>query len=413
MIENLSRGKRNIALGLLAILLLWFSWNIRSVLNPVILGYLCAFILTPVVLSIERRGFSRLTAVNLTFAAGFVGASLVALVMSLQVLELVSEVRQSVAEAQGSEEAPPNPESSSEQPLEDAAQSASTEAAALAPAPNSGGTLHMRVERRLVELQNELDRWGLNVDIGDANDLYKALGELAQARKLELFGAAGSGARLFLAFLGRLLNLAGMFLLLPLYAYYFLFVQKDLHQYLESCLPKDHRKRIMSVAQKIGEVVASFFRGRLSVSLIKGLLISIGLSLFGVEYAFLLGMVSGLLSVVPFIGPLLGFLVTFAIDVPMHPEGTLFGFATHGIWPSLVRCAIVFGIAELIEGYVLVPRILGDSLGLHPLVVFVALLAGGAALGTLGILIALPLTAVLVILFKEFVQPAIHDFAEE
>lgn len=410
MIENLSRRKRNIALAVLAILILWFSWNIRSVLNPVILGYLCAFILAPLVLSIERRGFSRLTAVNLTFAAGFVGASLVALVMSLQVLELVSEVRQSVVEAQDSEQAPASPEA---QAGPEANQPAPLGEPGAAGEPKPSLSLHTRVERRLEELQNELDRWGLNVSIGDADDLYQAAGELVQARQVEIFGVAGSGARLFLAFLGRLLSLAGMFLLLPLYTYYFLFVQKDLHHYLESCLPKDHRKRIMRVAEKIGEVVANFFRGRLSVSLIKGLLISVGLSLFGVEYAFLLGMVSGLLSVVPFIGPLLGFLVTFAIDVPMHPEGTLFGYATHGIWPSLVRCAIVFGLAELIEGYVLVPRILGDSLGLHPLVVFVALLAGGAALGTLGILIALPLTAVLVILFKEFVQPAIHDFAEE
>ena len=80
---------------------------------------------------------------------------------------------------------------------------------------------------------------------------------------------------------------------------------------------------------------------------------------------------------------------------------------------ALVRTGVVFGVGEALEGYVLIPKILGDSLGLHPLVVFVALLAGGAALGTLGILIALPLTAVLVILFKEFVQPAIRDFAEE
>jgi predicted PurR-regulated permease PerM len=67
----------------------------------------------------------------------------------------------------------------------------------------------------------------------------------------------------------------------------------------------------------------------------------------------------------------------------------------------------------VIEGYVLVPRILGDRLGLHPLVIFFALLAGGAALGMLGLLVALPLTATLVILFQEFVAPALRQFADE
>ena len=70
-------------------------------------------------------------------------------------------------------------------------------------------------------------------------------------------------------------------------------------------------------------------------------------------------------------------------------------------------------MGEVIEGYVLVPRILGDRLGLHPLVVFFALLAGGSALGMLGLLIALPLTATLVILFQEFVAPALKQFADE
>jgi predicted PurR-regulated permease PerM len=80
---------------------------------------------------------------------------------------------------------------------------------------------------------------------------------------------------------------------------------------------------------------------------------------------------------------------------------------------SAWRASVVFGVGELLEGYVLVPKILGDRLGLHELVVFAALLAGGAALGMLGLLIALPLTAALVILFQEFVKPALEQLAEE
>jgi predicted PurR-regulated permease PerM len=89
------------------------------------------------------------------------------------------------------------------------------------------------------------------------------------------------------------------------------------------------------------------------------------------------------------------------------------GILEHGVIGSLVRAVLVFGAGEIFEGYVLVPRILGDKLGLHPLVVFFALFAGGAALGMLGLLIALPLTATLVVLFQEFVLPALKQFADE
>jgi predicted PurR-regulated permease PerM len=92
---------------------------------------------------------------------------------------------------------------------------------------------------------------------------------------------------------------------------------------------------------------------------------------------------------------------------------SLIGIVEHGVLGSLVRTGIVFGLGELLEGYVLIPKVLGDSLGLHPLVVLFAILAGGAALGMFGILIALPLTASLVILAREFLLPALQQFADE
>ena len=79
----------------------------------------------------------------------------------------------------------------------------------------------------------------------------------------------------------------------------------------------------------------------------------------------------------------------------------------------MIRTGIVFGVAEVIEGYVLIPYVLGDSLGLHPVVVLFAILAGAASLGMFGVLISLPMAAVVVILFKEFVTPALQAVAEE
>ena len=155
------------------------------------------------------------------------------------------------------------------------------------------------------------------------------------------------------------------------------------------------------VAAQIGEVLANFFRGRMTVCLLKGALISLGLWAAGIDYAFLLGMGGGFLSLVPFVGPLLGFVAAF-----------LLGLVEYEFLSALLRAGIVFGLAEVIEGYVLVPKVLGDSLGLHPVVVLVSVMVGGAALGMFGLLLALPITAAVVIIARELVLPALKDWAD-
>jgi predicted PurR-regulated permease PerM len=188
----------------------------------------------------------------------------------------------------------------------------------------------------------------------------------------------------------------------PLYTYYFLFVIGDLHGSIQRYFPRRERVRLSRVFERVGRVISSFFRGRLTVAFAKGLFLAFGLMALDMPYAFLFGMLSGALSIIPFVGAFGGFVLALVV-----------GILDHGVIGSLWRSAVVFGAGELVEGYVLVPKILGDELGLHPLVVFFALLAGGAALGMLGLLIALPLTATLVILFQEFVSPALRQFADE
>jgi predicted PurR-regulated permease PerM len=113
---------------------------------------------------------------------------------------------------------------------------------------------------------------------------------------------------------------------------------------------------------------------------------------------------SGFLSLVPFVGSFLGFLVAFSMGL-LPADSEFLG--------TLIRTGVVFGLGEMVEGYVLVPKILGNSLGLHPVVVMVSVFAGGAALGMFGLLIAIPLTASLVIVTRELVLPALAQFADE
>lgn len=370
MLERLSRQRRNLVLALLGVLVLWFCWTIRSVLNPLLLGYLAAFILHPLVVKVEQHGLSRRAAANLIFCTGFIVFGLAAVLLGMQFRELARDV---VTNEKVQEE----------------------------------------IQARLDDFTNWTNET-LGVDIGRlqtpdlaslrelAREFLEDHGSAVRTAGSSSMQAAGEAFGFLAQVFRRLLRLGGLFLLVPLYAYYLLFELGRMHGFVARYLPQRDRGRIVRVGGQIGEVIANFFRGRLSVCLIKGLLLSVGLLIAGVDYAFLFGMVSGLFSLVPFVGPAVGFVMAFVVAI-----------VEHGVIGALLRTGIVFGLGELIEGYVLVPKILGDTLGLHPLVVLFALFAGGAAFGMLGILIALPLTASLVIVVKEFVLPALADMADE
>jgi len=378
MLERLSPARRNLALLALAVLALWFCWTVRSVLNPLIIGYLLAYIVHPLVARLERSGRSRRAAVNLIFVGGFVAAVLVTagLVWQLRALAIESyESVKSLATAPPGQEAP----------------------------------LHDRLQEKLDEFTLTLNEWGLHVEpiLVPEFETVRALAVKYFAEHGDQAGKtglawAGRGIGFLARFLGGVLSLAGLFLLVPLYTYYFLFVLGPMHESIRRYFPRRERARLTRVFERIGEVVASFFRGRLAVAFLKGLFLAVGLTIADMPYGFLFGMLSGFLSIVPFVGAFAGFVLALAV-----------GILEHGVIGSVVRSGLVFGAGELIEGYVLVPKILGEKLGLHPLVVFFALIAGGAALGMLGLLLALPLTATLVILIQEFVLPALRQFADE
>ena len=268
----------------------------------------------------------------------------------------------------------------------------------------------VRFDERLEELRTTVnDTFGLELEPFEAVGVSTLTGwakKFLVEHKEETtdlgLAAAQQSVSLLSRFVGGVIAVGGLILLVPLYAYFLLFELGRMHSFVKRYLPKRDREHLSEVADQIGAVIANFFRGRLAVCFLKGLFLSIGLMIVGVDYAFLFGMVSGFLSLIPFVGPFIGFALAAVVGIPEH-----------GVIQALVRTGIVFGVGEVVEGYVLIPKVLGDSLGLHALVVLFAMLAGGAALGMFGILISLPLTASLVILFKEFVLPALQKMADE
>lgn len=368
VIERLPRAKRNLVLVLVLAAGLWFLWTVREVVNPLILGYLFAFVLHPWVEALVRRGLSRRMAVSAIFLAGLLLAVGVGFGLFVQGRSLVRDVGES---------------------------------------PD----LRERIEERLEQGREAIGEWlgpewAPEIDADWIAERARALlrenSQAVQKAGKASLQAAGSTLGFLGGLVGNVVAFLGVLFLIPLYTYFLLFELDRIHAFCRHLLPVRDRARLAGIAEQIGDVISHFFRGRLGVCFLKGAFLTLGLWITGIPYAFLFGMTSGFLSLIPFIGPFLGWV-----------GAALVGGLEHGVVSTLLRTGIVFGLGELIEGYVLIPKILGDRLGLHEVVVIFALLAGGAAFGMLGVLLALPVAASLLIVFRELVLPAMERSARE
>jgi predicted PurR-regulated permease PerM len=144
------------------------------------------------------------------------------------------------------------------------------------------------------------------------------------------------------------------------------------------------------LARDVDERLAAFVRGQLTVCVVLAVLYSLGLLLADVDMALSVGLLSGALFVVPYLGTIVGIALASVLCLMK------FGIDIH-----LLYVALAFGIPQFIESWYLTPKVVGDKVGLHPLIVMIALLAGGGLAGIWGMLLAIPLTAVLDVLARE------------
>ena len=192
----------------------------------------------------------------------------------------------------------------------------------------------------------------------------------------------GSSSIAFLVFLG---NLA----LIPVVTFYLLRDFDHLIKKLHDLFPRKMAPKIAELAQECDEVLGAFFKGQLLVMMALGGLYALGLSLVGLEYGLLIGLIAGLASIVPYLG--------FVVGVSIALVSALFQFQL-GVEAFLV--VIVFAIGQAVEGMVLTPWLVGDRIGLHPVAVIFAILAGGQLFGMVGVLLALPVGAVIMVFLR-------------
>ncbi len=181
---------------------------------------------------------------------------------------------------------------------------------------------------------------------------------------------------------------------LPVYLAFFLmtppFPRKDWAELLPF-LKEDTRKDVVYLVREFINIIVSFFRGQLIVALGQGLLFAIGFALVGLQHGFIIGLLLGFLNIIPYLGSMLG----LAIALPLA------FFQADGGPARLGLVMAVFVVVQLIEGYYLTPKVMGERTGLHPLMIIVALFFWGTAFdGIAGMILAIPLTAFLVVFWR-------------
>ncbi|WP_355659957.1 AI-2E family transporter [Halomonas salifodinae] len=178
--------------------------------------------------------------------------------------------------------------------------------------------------------------------------------------------------------------------LIPVVAFYLLLDWRRLMQSIRSLLPRAWEPDIMRLAGRCNEVLAAFLRGQLLVMLCLGVIYALGLTLMGLRFGLLIGLLAGLASIVPFLGFIVGIAAALIV-----------AFFQFGSWLALVGVVAVFSVGQVLESTVLQPKLLGGRIGLHPVAVIFAVLAGGNLFGFTGVLLALPAAAVIMVLLRE------------
>lgn len=178
-------------------------------------------------------------------------------------------------------------------------------------------------------------------------------------------------------------------ILIPVLTFYFMRDWDGLIARIRELIPRSMVGRVATIARESDEVLGAFLRGQLLVMLALGTIYSLGLWIVGVDLALLIGMGAGLVSFVPYLGGILGVLAALVATLVEHRD-----------WIHVLGVLMVFGIGQTIEGFVLTPMLVGDRIGLHPVAVIFAIMAGGTLFGFLGVLLALPVAAVLMVILR-------------
>jgi len=342
--EEIALFLRRLKWGVLGAAGLWVTWLLAPILTPFVAALMLGWLGDPLVDRLEASGRSRNTAVILVFV-------LMSLLIALALLILVPMIQRQI----------------------------STLAAALPQGQEwlLGTAIPWLEQKSGVQIMAWLAPEKLF-------DWIRSHWQQAGGAATTLFGYV---SRSGFAMVTWVVNLA----LLPILTYYFLRDWDKLVERVASLIPRNHIETVSRLARESNDVLGAFIRGQIVVMIALGVVYAAGLSLVGLNLGLLIGLVAGLISFIPYLGATTG--VVLAVLAALVQSQ---GFDLK----LLALIGAVFTIGQLLESYVLTPRIVGDKIGLHPAAVIFAVMAGGQLFGFLGMLLALPAAAVINVLLR-------------
>jgi predicted PurR-regulated permease PerM len=214
----------------------------------------------------------------------------------------------------------------------------------------------------------------------------------AQISDLVKQGAAWAGTFARSLWTGgqTLLSIFSLAVVTPVVAFYLLYDWNRMVAKVDSWVPLQHRETVHGLAREMDHAIAGFLRGQTAVCLILGSFYAVALTMTGLNFGLLIGLVSGLITFIPYVGSMTGLVLAGGVAVAQF-------------WPGYGMIALVLGIffvGQFIEGYVLQPKLVGESTGLHPVWLMFALFAFGYLFGFVGLLIAVPVAAMIGVLLR-------------
>ncbi|HLZ67260.1 MAG TPA: AI-2E family transporter [Aliidongia sp.] len=197
-------------------------------------------------------------------------------------------------------------------------------------------------------------------------------------------------------------NVLSLIFITPIVTFFLLRDWTVLISTIDSWLPRQHAATIREQAHLIDQTLSGFLRGQASVCLLLGLFYGLGLTIIGLDFGLVLGLVCGCLIFIPFLGGITGGLLSIAL-----------GFAQFGAWHKPLAILVLFVVGQTLEGNIITPKLVGDRVNLHPVWLIFSLLAFGALFGFVGVLIAVPMAAVIGVLvrfaLKRYLMSPLYD----
>jgi predicted PurR-regulated permease PerM len=331
-----------VAAGFLVLL-----WLLNEILLPFVVGAVVAYFFDPVVLRLQRAGLTRAWATTVvTVVAALVAAG----VATAIVPPLFGQVQ-----------------------------------ALIAKAPEYTVKAAQRVQPMIEPVREKLGLPPLSLHELQAEATQRA------GQALALLGnVAGRVAQRGVA----IINLLGLLFITPVVTFYLLRDWPKVLAAIDGALPLDHAATIRTLAHEANAAVAGYLRGQALVCLCLGTLYAVGLSLVGLQFGFVIGLIAGLISFIPFVGTLVGATLSIGMALAQFSPD----------WIGVAKVAAVFLVGHLLEGNVLSPKLVGDRVGLHPVWIMFALLAGGSLFGFVGVLIAVPVAAIVGVVARHLMR---------